>query len=960
MQLISIYEEALKLQHKGKLEEAKEKYEQLIDHKFLKKEAKARKNTKEDDKDDNSSPLLTLFFVVSKNYASVLEEEYNRNQDIDSAREALKYYLQAIEMDPTAYSIWYHVGCLSHSLKNLRFARLAYENGIFTNEETRKKSVLDVIRSGRFTPIQWNCFEGLCKVLCDIGDYFTCQHYIENTLKEQSEWTLGKILLERMKEDPMTDLMDVDEQATSIEPVEITIEKSDLSMLMEKLLALYRKQHTANNLEDEIAEESLESNIEINNTMFINNAVKISIEKDEVPVVEAVQEEPHPQPSSEVLLPSSNIMPFTMIDHQISTEGETLAQDESEKSQKRKREDVVDAVTGEDEESDQEDTKKANLRASRRKKEKFLNTEASRMKMLQEEKQFDLKIQEFYDSLNTIPNLYKNRPWHEPQQASIIVPPHFWDWFDIKINELESTYSWDMDGKRSDLDSLEHNSKGKGLTMFAMNYSINSTNDQTSSNLTKKIISNLNADNSGVVDVLCKLVITTVKEDMYLDKETSFMSNNLLELLTDTINSLEANFINHLAYLNTHEKALATLRVCEYFIDRLIRAIMIATQEAGSHIGFSASYKKKASNMLSKQSKVKQIESLMETAKLWTNLAERHLFDISSTLFESNKNNPEASATLSQDEQKFQLRYYNILGKLAQCQDDIQNASRYYEKCKSILELNPSLKEINIKSMYDSFIDLKSMYNKLSLLRIGNLLVQAKDKSDVGDFPTVIEVIKPIVESKLNTGDPIESDETIQMIVLLAKAYTRAEQHTEAWNCYKQIFCSLVKQMVEYGSSQFQSKSILCKDEDVIFSKIGKHLGDVMDDLLTLIEDPESEKWLPKEADKDFIDILTIVLRMTVYYIFRHPDFVPLVNNFSSPDSIPHTPSRITKANRFNAIVIKSWIIHSHLIKRELRAQTRKTQKIMFDWVKLLQEFHDELGEREICCTSNGMWKRWI
>jgi outer membrane protein assembly factor BamD (BamD/ComL family) len=41
--LISIYEEALKLQHKGKLEEAKEKYEQLIDHKFLKKEAKAVK-----------------------------------------------------------------------------------------------------------------------------------------------------------------------------------------------------------------------------------------------------------------------------------------------------------------------------------------------------------------------------------------------------------------------------------------------------------------------------------------------------------------------------------------------------------------------------------------------------------------------------------------------------------------------------------------------------------------------------------------------------------------------------------------------------------------------------------------------------------------------------------------------------------------------------------------------------
>lgn len=100
--------------------------------------------------------------------------------------------------------------------------------------------------------------------------------------------------------------------------------------------------------------------------------------------------------------------------------------------------------------------------------------------------------------------------------------------------------------------------------MFAMNYSINSTNDQSSSNLIKKIILNLNADNSGVVDVLCKLVITTVKEDMYLDKETSFMSNNLLELLTDAINSLEANFINHLAYLDTHEKAL--VRNCRYMM----------------------------------------------------------------------------------------------------------------------------------------------------------------------------------------------------------------------------------------------------------------------------------------------------------------------------------------------------------------------------------------------------------
>lgn len=37
---MAIYEEALRLQQKGHMDEAKTKYEELIDHKYLKKEAK--------------------------------------------------------------------------------------------------------------------------------------------------------------------------------------------------------------------------------------------------------------------------------------------------------------------------------------------------------------------------------------------------------------------------------------------------------------------------------------------------------------------------------------------------------------------------------------------------------------------------------------------------------------------------------------------------------------------------------------------------------------------------------------------------------------------------------------------------------------------------------------------------------------------------------------------------------
>lgn len=68
--------------------------------------------------------------------------------------------------------------------------------------------------------------------------------------------------------------------------------------------------------------------------------------------------------------------------------------------------------------------------------------------MLEEEKEFNAKMQRFYDSLKDIPSLYRDNPWFEPQQSVISVQPSFWDWFDIKISELDSTYCWDMDGKK--------------------------------------------------------------------------------------------------------------------------------------------------------------------------------------------------------------------------------------------------------------------------------------------------------------------------------------------------------------------------------------------------------------------------------------------------------------------------------------------------------------------------------
>lgn len=98
---------------------------------------------------------------------------------------------------------------------------------------------------------------------------------------------------------------------------------------------------------------------------------------------------------------------------------------------------------------------------------------------------------------------------------------------------------------------------------------------------------------------------------------------------------------------------------------------------------------------------------------------------------------------------------------------------------------------------------------------------------------------------------------------------------------------------------------------------------------------------------------------MSIYYIFRHPDFVPLVNNFSTPDTPPHTPSKITKSNGFNDIMIKAWVIQSYLIQHTLHKYEEPTNGATGIWAELLKGLHDELGEREVCGAAKRKFKQF-
>lgn len=250
------------------------------------------------------------------------------------------------------------------------------------------------------------------------------------------------------------------------------------------------------------------------------------------------------------------------------------------------------------------------------------------------------------------------------------------------------------------------------------------------------------------------------------------------------------------------------------------------------------------------------------------------------------------------------------------------------------------------------------------------------------NFKGVIEDLEDIVKSKLAAPVGIaESGENIQMVSMLAQAYYQNQKFLDAWNCYTYLFCSLIQHLINYGEKQYSLISRPTKNEDVEFLKTLSHINECMDNMVLLIQKKNNSdgkkknkaqvtlhcelitiaisllEWLPHDLNQRLANKLVILLRMSTCYIFRHNDFVPLVNNFTTPDVPPHTPSKITKTNGFNDILIKSWVLQSHLIQRALtNSASIDNDDIIVTWAELLQELHDELGEREICGASKSVF----
>ncbi|KAI8145939.1 hypothetical protein BJV82DRAFT_29849 [Fennellomyces sp. T-0311] len=643
----------------------------------------------------------------------------------------------------------------------------------------------------------------------------------------------------------------------------------------------------------------------------------------------------------------------------LTTDMEKNEDQQETKTLKRKRSDQDDAEQDDEDDGDEEEDKRATLRASKRQKEKVENEESSRRKMLEEEEELSNSIQKVFDKLAAISGTKREKPWYIPVAMSLDDPTlsSFWRWFDAKVSELDRRYAWDYErsGGGIDLTLPSSTSEGKRGPQYAI-FATTDThlrNPAAEEMAVLNLIDSLNIENSGVTDSLLHATLVLLEEDAQ-----SGLDPNVADLLVDTIVLLEQNFLQQYLFKdsdiiteggNTSTLKLV-LRICERMMDRLIKMILTSME----NFPVNPLLRKKPS--AAKQAEKVAIRHFTNICNAWIGILERTMMKELTNFFLTN------SVLIADDAQalsanKTVLRYWFIRGKMAQCNDEVEKAFDWYKRCEDILRSKlPDDISLDLRCRYDGTLSLSAIEKKLKSLEMGRYMLSARTKFANKEYDSVIVELSDTVESKLHQS-PDKVSEISEMLPLLAKSYIEMKEYAKAWKCYIRILHYLVNDLVIYGSVHANDDHIPPKDADVSFFKHMKKIDFCLQEILRLLLD-HSVDW-PEAVDMSTVDTVLIIIQMTMHYIFRHADFIPLVNNFAIPTADPHVPSQTTRNCRFNTIVANGWVLMATLVQH-LIPDSNDSSEIKCALADTLLSLHDELGEREICGVAKGAFLKYL
>ncbi|KAI8333838.1 hypothetical protein BC941DRAFT_106385 [Chlamydoabsidia padenii] len=1054
--LLEIYQNALNIHQKGQRADAKAKYELILSNDIMTAE-----DTEEQTEGNalHSSSLVTLRFLVFKNYAAILKEEssdvaLSKTDRTGLLQKALDYYIKALAVDPTDRSIWYHIGVIATLLHKRCLARSSFETGFYldtskpqqqqtatittnsfesllTTKRTGEKTAYLVFSSSNISPTQWRCLEGLCKVLYDIGDFDLCSTYLKLGLARFPGWTFASDLEYKMANNQqIVPSIDDDENMESHydQPIIMKIATSSWTSVLSLLLDQYKQdQHThddvltcmnrAIQIDIELRDDTTDQDTTMLDSHDTSDKVQqqqdtsdatTDIIQDQPPIIadntannpmdQSINQETDSTQSittSPALIKvdtTGDLHHFDTSDK--SANDETLGivssatqqqqqndrpaqnsnnscmidltlgdQDDGGGPLKRKRddEDEKNGVNDKDDDDEQEhEAKRTSLRASKRQKEKVESEEVFRKKMMEEEESLNKMAQDVFDTFGNFDDFRRGTPWCAPVNPGIDTAAleSFWEFFDLKVSELGATFTWNFETfKAKNVFSVMPSKKYQFAKFDTSMRSLPaSTSDTTAS--VRQFVHSLNETNSGATDSLCRTIVAILRLDTQSSGE--ILGDELIDLLSDATETLGQELLNTILRNNQQDKwsqpedsdhqiQMMTC-LCEKLVDRLIDSIRT---EQTSLNGPMLSSKQRS--LVDKQNKL--IKHYREGCSMWIDLVDQVFVQGAIDSFgpSSLTNGDIKMDQAIINKKKLLLRFWLLKGKMAQCENDVDTAVAWYKKCERLfVNMDNGELELTLNCRYDATVNLAAIQHKLALMERDKYVAASEVKLADNDYIGAMNQLEALVVGQTKYEQAANSIDAFSITTMLAKCYVKTERYADAWKCYVDIMTTLVPQLVVYGSNCIKNNTILPKGDDVEFFRLLCLLDTTVDALVYLLLDTKYEDWLPSSISSHFVDSLMIMLRTTMIYTFRHPDFIPLVNNFSNPDVKPHVPSRKTKINSYNAVTTKLWVMTSTLAQRNIQKVGDGDK--MTSLANLLQNMHDELGEREVCGASKGIF----
>ncbi|XP_078360870.1 calcineurin-binding protein cabin-1-like isoform X1 [Oculina patagonica] len=170
---LELYNKGLALQQKGDYIASEEAYNQLLNSALVKEASPPEEDA------GLVEPGHVLKYSAYKNLASLAEkrEQWENLASLAEKKEqwekSIDAYLQAVALDDSDVTVWYHLGVVALKTFDLCLARHSFEEGLKCNAK------------------HWPCLDLLCTVLYAVGDYYTCLVMISKALERDEEYLKG-------------------------------------------------------------------------------------------------------------------------------------------------------------------------------------------------------------------------------------------------------------------------------------------------------------------------------------------------------------------------------------------------------------------------------------------------------------------------------------------------------------------------------------------------------------------------------------------------------------------------------------------------------------------------------------------------------------------------------------------------------------------------------------------------